>query len=72
MGDSLQCRMTKARNQMMQTINEAGKSFDLPAFILEEIVADVLGELRQASKVELLREMEMRNEQSVQSDNLEE
>lgn len=68
----LSYRMTQARNQLMQTINQAGMTFDLPAFIMEEIVADILGELRQASKVELLRELEMQNDESVQSDNVEE
>ena len=67
---SLSYRMTQARNQIIQTMNEAGRQFDLPAFILEEIVADVLGELRQASKVELLRELEMQDEQSIQPDNV--
>ena len=72
MNKSLSYRMTQARNQMMQTANEAGRVFDLPAFIMEEIVADILGELRQVSKVELLRELEMQNDESIQSDNVEE
>ena len=69
---SLSYRMLQARKHIVKTTNEAGATFDLPAFILEEIVADVLGELRQASKVELLRELEMQDAESVQSDNVEE
>lgn len=68
----LPIRMARARNQLMQTMNEVGEKLDLPAFILEEVVADVLGELRQASKIELLRELETQNEQSIRSDNVEE
>lgn len=71
MNKSLIMRMMSARSQIMMMINETGRQYDLPAFVLEEIVADALGELRQASKVELIKELEMQNEQSVQSDNVE-
>ena len=71
MKDLLSYRMSKARNEIIKSTNEISAQYDLPAFILEEIVADVLCGLRQASKVELLRELEMQNAESIQSDNVE-
>lgn len=70
--DSLQVRMSEARCNIIQAVNIAIKTYDLPAFILEAIIADVLGEMRNASKVELLRELESKNAESVQSYNVEE
>lgn len=72
MNNMLPYRMIKARAKIIKTINEISTAHDLPSFIMEEIVADILGELRQASKIEFIREMELQNAESIQPNELEE
>lgn len=45
----------------------------LPAYIIESIVADVLGDVRQTAKIELIQEMENEHgnmEQGIQQNKL--
>lgn len=55
---SLSYRMNKARMAVMGAINMTMKELDLPAYIMESIVADALGDLRFTSKLEVMNEME--------------
>lgn len=66
--------MNKARSQMMNALNQTIRENELPAYIMESIVADILGDLRQTARNELLNEMEREHgnsmEQGIQPDKL--
>ena len=51
-------RMADARIEIVRSVNLAMQKNELPAYIIESIVADVLGDIRQTAKIELLNEME--------------
>ena len=53
---------------MMSAVNIIMKDNDLPAYIMEGIIADVLGECRLMSKSELLRDMRNNEEFERQDD----
>jgi len=55
---SVAARMMDARSSIMRATNAAMRENELPAYIVESIVADVLSDIRLASKMELQNEME--------------
>lgn len=65
---SLPYRMADARAKMMSAVNIIMKDNDLPAYIMEGIIADVLGECRLMSKSELLRDIRSNDEKDGQED----
>lgn len=66
--------MNKARQSIMAALNRAIQEYELPAYIMEYIVSDILGELRQSSTAEMLNEMEREQhgnmEQGIQQNKL--
>lgn len=65
--------MTNARMIIIQSVNQAMQENELPAYVIESIVADVLGDVRQTAKIELIKEMESEHgnmEQGIQQNKL--
>ena len=55
---SVALRMHKARTDLMSALNKTMADNQLPAYIIEPILADIIGELRIGAKDELINEME--------------
>ena len=71
---SVAARMAKAKMALTAAVAQTMQSNELPAYIMEGIIADVLVGIEQTAKVELMNEMERENvgmEQSIQPDKLE-
>ena len=67
--------MNKARTDMIVAVNRSMAANELPAYIMESILGEVLGEVRKSAASELLGEIEREKdgdnmEQGVQSDKL--
>lgn len=72
---SVAYRMNKARTDMIVAVNRSMAANELPAYIMESILGEVLGEVRKSAASELLGEIEREKdgdnmEQGVQSDKL--
>lgn len=47
-------RIENAKGKILDVVNEAGSRYELPASVMEGIVAAVLAEVRGSAKIELI------------------
>lgn len=47
-------RIENAKGKILDVVNEAGSRFELPASVMEGIIAAVLAEVRGSAKIELI------------------
>lgn len=55
---SVAARISRARAMVMTAVSQTMKETELPAYIMAEVVANVLGDVRQTSMIELVSELE--------------
>ena len=65
-------KIANAKGKILSCVNMASVEYNLPAFILEGIVADVLSETRSQAKIEVLNDfnllIEKKNEEDENDD----
>ena len=52
-------KIANARGKILSCVNMASVEYNLPAFILEGIIADVLAETRSQAKIETLNDVNL-------------
>ena len=52
-------KIANAKGKILNCVNMASVEYNLPAFILEGIVADVLAETRSQAKIEVLNDFNL-------------
>ncbi len=52
-------KIANAKGKILSTVNMASVEYNLPAFILEGIIADVLSEVRSQAKIEVLNDFNL-------------
>lgn len=57
----LSVAMENAKGIIVQTVNQVSNDMNLPAYLLEGIVADVLSEIRSRKNLELLSDINSMN-----------
>ena len=50
-------KIANARGKILSCVNMASVEYNLPAFILEGIIANVLSEIKSQAKIELLNDV---------------
>lgn len=65
-------KIANAKGKILSSVNMTSVEYNLPAFILEGIVADVLSEMRSQAKIEVLNDfnllLEKKNEEDENDD----
>lgn len=65
-------KIANAKGKILSCVNMVSVEYNLPAFILEGIVADVLAEMRSEAKIEVLNDFNLilkENEKEDENDN---
>ena len=52
-------KIANAKGKILSTVNLASVEYNLPAFILEEILADILSEVRSQARIEALNDVNL-------------
>ena len=52
-------KIANAKGKILSTVNLASVEYNLPAFILEVILADILSEVRSQARIEVLNDMNL-------------
>ena len=52
-------KIANAKGKILSTVNLASVEYNLPAFILEGILADILSEVRSQARIEVLNDMNL-------------
>lgn len=52
-------KVANAKGKILSCVNMASVEYNLPAFILEGIIADVLAEMRSQAKIEVLNDFNL-------------
>ncbi len=52
-------KIANAKGKILSTVNMASVEYNLPAFILEGIITDVLSEVRSQAKIEVLNDFNL-------------
>ena len=52
-------KIANAKGKILSCVNMASVEYNLPAFILEGIIADVLAEMRSQAKIEVLNDFNL-------------
>lgn len=55
---SVAYRIANAKTEINAAVNIALQKYELPAYICENILGDILADLRQAARIELISEIE--------------
>lgn len=67
-------KIANAKGKILSCVNMASVEYNLPAFILEGIIADVLAEMRSQARIEVLNDFNLilkENEKEDKNDNKE-
>ena len=52
-------KIANAKGKILSAVNLASVEYNLPAFILEGILADILSEVRSQARIEVLNDMNL-------------
>ena len=52
-------KIANAKGKILSAVNLANVEYNLPAFILEGILADILSEVRSQARIEVLNDMNL-------------
>ena len=52
-------KIENAKGKILSVLNDSSIEYNLPAFILEGIMADILADVRSQAKIELLNDMNL-------------
>ena len=52
-------KIENAKGKILSALNDSSIEYNLPAFILEGIMADILADVRSQAKIELLNDMNL-------------
>ncbi len=52
-------KIANAKGKILSTVNMASVEYNLPAFILEGIIVDVLSEVKSQARIEMLNDVNL-------------
>lgn len=58
MNDEVSIRVVKARVELSELVGQTMMRYQLPAYIMEQIIGSVLADVKQSSLIEFMRDME--------------
>ena len=57
MGLPISLKIENAKGNVLSVLNDVSVEYNLPAFILEGIISDILSDVRSQAKIELLNDV---------------